>query len=255
MRSKIGLCALGLMGLFTTTMTQSNLVAQVPVSKQSSARPGNASVFSAVMQSGSDARSSAFNRDYLPIIRKIADEKLLNNNRLERYDLFELESSKLFLKKRTAQPIRVYYIAGLAGFKNSLGFAYNLAGATNPGRPFLIFPDAASSAVYPSSQVFIREGDFVDIDFGGNGWQLDFFLNPNGAGGWGNSYTWWNTKSKNSDGMQHVAALAIPNSPYLLMGFEDLPGGGDLDFNDLVFVVDIGFENNDTLIEELALPN
>jgi hypothetical protein len=32
----------------------------------------------------------------------------------------------------------------------------------------------------------------------------------------------------------------MKDSPYLVLGFEDLFGGGDRDFNDLLFVVDIG---------------
>ncbi len=32
----------------------------------------------------------------------------------------------------------------------------------------------------------------------------------------------------------------MPNSRYVMIGFEDLYGGGDLDYNDLLFVVDIG---------------
>ena len=51
----------------------------------------------------------------------------------------------------------------------------------------------------------------------------------------------------NPDGIQHVAAFAVEDSPYLMIGFEDLYMGGDLDFNDLLFAVDIG----ETNIEEL----
>ena len=38
-------------------------------------------------------------------------------------------------------------------------------------------------------------------------------------------------------------ALADPDSPYLLIGIEDLPGGGDEDYNDLVLALDIGAGN------------
>ena len=33
------------------------------------------------------------------------------------------------------------------------------------------------------------------------------------------------------------------NSPYLVMSFEDMAGGGDRDYNDVVFAVDIGAIN------------
>ncbi len=51
---------------------------------------------------------------------------------------------------------------------------------------------------------------------------------------------------ENPDGIQHFVSLAVTalaDSPYLLIGVEDLRGGGDQDYNDLVFVLDIGAEN------------
>jgi hypothetical protein len=46
----------------------------------------------------------------------------------------------------------------------------------------------------------------------------------------------------------------MPDSPYVLVGFEDIVGGGDLDYNDALFVVDIGIENASNLINESTLP-
>ena len=40
----------------------------------------------------------------------------------------------------------------------------------------------------------------------------------------------------------------MADSPYLVIGVEDLYGGGDEDYNDLVFAVDIGYENIASLI-------
>ena len=42
--------------------------------------------------------------------------------------------------------------------------------------------------------------------------------------------------SRNSDGLVHAKILALGNGRYQL-GFEDLKGGGDLDFNDVIFEV------------------
>ena len=41
--------------------------------------------------------------------------------------------------------------------------------------------------------------------------------------------------------MSHPSA--VEGSPYLILGFEDLYNGGDKDYNDLVFAVDIGATN------------
>jgi hypothetical protein len=40
-----------------------------------------------------------------------------------------------------------------------------------------------------------------------------------------------------------LAVRTVVGSPFLLIGVEDLFGGGDQDYNDLVFAVDIGAEN------------
>ena len=51
--------------------------------------------------------------------------------------------------------------------------------------------------------------------------------------------------SLNPDGINHVVSFAYlaKDSPYLILGFEDLLGGGDRDFNDLLFAVDVGAIN------------
>lgn len=123
----------------------------------------------------------------------------------------------------------------------------------------MIFPNASIGTGRRTIDIPLREGDFVDIGVGGNGWQLDFFLISNGFRLWRDSNQtntnlgWlWNDKSKNSDGLQHVVAFALPDSPYILVGFEDILGGGDLDYNDALFVVDVGIENVDVLTDNPA---
>lgn len=69
------------------------------------------------------------------------------------------------------------------------------------------------------------------------GTQLDFFLIANGANGGTTTYSTDATTSP--DGLTHAISWAPADSPYLLIGFEDLLGGGDGDFNDLLFAVAI----------------
>jgi hypothetical protein len=40
-----------------------------------------------------------------------------------------------------------------------------------------------------------------------------------------------------------MIAFFPDNSQYIIIGFEDLYGGGDMDCNDLMFVVDVGVNN------------
>lgn len=232
----------------------SGVNAQTPKDRQSPSRPGNVPVFSPVMKSASDARSREFNTNFLPGVKKIAEENLGEGKQLARYDMLQLESSKLILKQQTDQPIRVYYITGISGCQNTLGFSYNLAGATKAGAPYLIFPTTANLTYHSPNSVYLTEGDFVDIENGGNGWQLDFFMIVNGGVGQ-SDWWWWNTSKRNRDALQHIVTFAIPDSPFLMLGFDDAPGGGDRDFNDLVIVVDVGKENTGLFIDDIALPN
>jgi hypothetical protein len=115
----------------------------------------------------------------------------------------------------------------------------------------LIFPDASSPLAFfdpaadaaRSSTAPLLPGDFVDLGRFDAGTQLDFFLIANGAAGGTTTYS--TQTSLNADGIDHVVAFAygLKDSPYILLGFEDLYGGGDQDYNDLLFAVDIGRMN------------
>ncbi len=112
----------------------------------------------------------------------------------------------------------------------------------------LIFPNASSPVAFfdpsanaaRSSTAPLSPGDFVDLGRFEAGTQLDFFLIANGAAGGTTTYS--TQASLNADGIDHVVAFAygLKDSPYIILGFEDLYGGGDQDYNDLLFAVDIG---------------
>ena len=77
---------------------------------------------------------------------------------------------------------------------------------------------------------------------------LNFFLIADGANGGSN--VWSTQHSANKDGLVHAVAYTLPGTPYLLIGFEDLYGGGDRDYNDILFTLDIGKGN----VEHLSGP-
>ena len=99
------------------------------------------------------------------------------------------------------------------------------------------------STVKRTSNEPLLPGDFVNLGKMEGGTLLDFFIVANGAKG--GKTTFSTQKSVNPDGINHVVsfAFAMKDSPYLVLGFEDLMGGGDRDFNDLIFAVDIGAVN------------
>ena len=234
--------------VFFTTASWSH--AGTPASPQATPVPLNLPVIGNVQVTGSDSRAALFNSQWLASFRTIINNNLSEQVVFTNATGFQLDSSKLFLRQEAVETIRVYFLAEGAGYRNTLGFAFTPAGSSTPGTPRVIFPNASIGTGNRTVNEPIREGDFVDLGKGGNGWQLDFFLISDGFNKWRNSnqtntnLTWlWNDISKNSDGLQHVVAFAMPNSPYILVGFEDIVGGGDLDYNDALFVVDIGMEN------------
>ncbi len=84
------------------------------------------------------------------------------------------------------------------------------------------------------------------------GANLDFFLISDGARKGTNVFS--ANVSANQDRFSHAVAFAQTNNPFLLIGFEDLYGGGDKDFNDLLFAVDVGTKNWQALIGLAGVP-
>ena len=98
------------------------------------------------------------------------------------------------------------------------------------------------------------QGDWVQLPTVKAGQQLAFciYSNENSSGTPGNVF--YNGTSNNPDNFQHMIAFFPDNSQYLIIGFEDMYGGGDQDCNDLMFVVDIGPQNALALRNPSSLP-
>ncbi len=221
---------------------------------QSTDRPFGLKLWDRVQLTGSDARSVDFNQNYLPYFLEIIDTRLNEANEFTTREGFRLDESRLFLRKASNRPIRVYFVNEGAGYHNTLGLSKTLAGSPTMGQGKLLFPDASFRGTYSKSARTenepLRVGDFVELDSGAPGQQLDFFLIANGANG--GQDIWFNDTARNWDGVQHVVAFLMPNSPYVLLGFEDLPNGGDKDYNDCLFVLDIGVENVANLFNDFS---
>lgn len=221
---------------------------------QSTDRPFGFQIWDRVQLTGSDSRAVDFNQNYLPYFLEIINTRLNESNEFTTREGFRLDESRLFLRKASDRPIRVYFVNEGAGYHNTLGLSKTLAGSPTMGQGKLLFPDASFRGTYSTAARTeyepLRVGDFVELDLGAPGQQLDFFLIANGASGGQN--VWFNDTSRNWDGLQHVVAFLMPDSPYVLIGFEDLPNGGDKDYNDCLFVVDIGIENVENLFNDFS---
>jgi hypothetical protein len=226
---------------------------------QSAARPFNLVIDGPVYLAGSDARSAEFQANELPAMMKTINANLSEKAALPSIASKSLDPSKLILS--TDSQVRIYFLGEGAGYHNSLG--YNTTGTgVKAGSPELIFPDASSTRTIQSytastPQASIRTkgepllaGDFVDLGTLKAGQKLDFFMIADGANKANLSQVWTANKLLNSDGLQHMASFAVKDSAYLLLSFEDMAGGGDKDYNDLVFAVEIGVAN----VQALANP-
>ncbi|MDB6071727.1 MAG: hypothetical protein JWL81_2898 [Verrucomicrobiales bacterium] len=223
-----------------------------PIKYQSDARPFGLNIVDKVMGAGTDKESEIFQKEVLPGLTKFLQGTLGESSKVDD-SRHTLDSSKLFLK--TTSDVRVYFLGEGAGFQNTLGFDTSGEKGNEKGinkeTAELIFPNASSNvSTYDpnkipraSSNAPLTPGDFVNLGRIAGGTLLDFFLIADGASGGKTVFS--TNRSVNADGINHVVAFAyqVASSPYLIIGFEDLLGGGDRDFNDLLFAVDIGAAN------------
>ena len=110
----------------------------------------------------------------------------------------------------------------------------------------------------------LKLGDGVKVGEIKGGSQLDFFLRADGLNRKAKATVFGTQTALNADGLQHLVAYGV-GKKYLLLGFEDLYGakgatGGknensDRDFNDAVFVVDIGEKNLEALVKPVPEPS
>lgn len=230
----------------TNSVIDSSVI-DVPVASevQSTRRAYSLDTVGNVMIGGSDTASSDFQNNQLPDIAIAVQQDLSEFQGVENAAAMATDPSQL--KLVTDASVRVYFVTEGAGYHNALGFNTESQGVDD-GDPLLIFPDASSSVSLlhqdddpnRSSRMPLLPGDFVDLGTMTAGSQLDFFLIAQGMTG---RPVYGTDETVNPDGIQHVVTLALEDSALLIMGFEDLWGGGDRDFNDLVIAIDIGKEN------------
>jgi Domain of unknown function (DUF4114)/PEP-CTERM motif len=177
----------------------------------------------------------------------------------------QVDLSKLQLK--FDHDVNVFFIGETAGgYRNRLDFSATgstvasgkIFGDTscNTGdKNFLNFSkfcpnanDPLADKVAPDKPLNI--GDWTNIGSMKAGTKLDFLLLANDINGGisgtdknGNTVkgVWSLNQALNPDGLQHAVSYFYKD--YLILGYEDLWGGGDKDYNDTVFAIDIGAAN------------
>jgi hypothetical protein len=216
---------------------------------QSTVRPLGLDIVDRVGLAGSDAASANFQNRILPTLQPLVNQNLAGIEPGAEFNNF-VALDPGALKLAVAADVRAYFVGEDTGYHNSLGFTTG-GGGLDTGNPLLIFPDATMPSNYGSSSNAKRTptaplfpGDFVNLGNLAAGTELDFFLIANGDNNGENIF--WTDSSMNPDGTNRSVALvsfAQANSPYVLIGFEDLIGGGGRDYTDVLFAVYVGEEN------------
>jgi Domain of unknown function (DUF4114)/PEP-CTERM motif len=165
-------------------------------------------------------------------------------------NIFQLDPAKLNLKYD--HEVKVHFLSEGAMFRNQLGVT--ATGTTNIDDTILFDdiscldkscstvtryrkPEISSSTIEKGG---LSAGEFVSLGNVKAGTTLDFWLNADGYLK-SNPTRWSTDASKNKDGLQHV--MAYEYGDYLVLAWEDLKNGGDMDYNDAIFAIDIGQAN------------
>ena len=229
-----------LTGLFATTMAVAGVVAQ--------ALPAAAFSWNNTWTQSKIYSKSETGFNDTPFQKFVQAEglKIANSGQ------FQLDPSKLKLKY--AHDVSAYFVNEGAGYRNQL--AYEATGATQ--RSGLMFNDISSTeSVGNWGGDALKLGDGVKLGSFAAGTQLDFWLRADGLNRGAGSNIFGTQTAFNADKLQHAVAYAFDK--YLMIGFEDLYGDlyasgqdaatglwnehSDRDFNDAIFVVDIGEAN------------
>jgi hypothetical protein len=214
--------------------------AQTQSGYQSPARPYNLDIVSPVMLAGSDPQAQKFQSDILPSLIGIQNRNLFQTFKFN--DWANLNTNPSLLTLSDDATVRAYFVGENAGFRNSIGFSTKVGAPTDPTAK-LIFPDFSGETNASGDKNLLRNdkrplvsGDFVDIGLFPFNQKLDFFLIADGANGGRRFFS--TDHSLNGDGLFHSVFFKNGNSNYLVIGFEDIWGGGDKDFNDTIFVLE-----------------
>jgi hypothetical protein len=211
---------------------------------------------SKVYIAGSDTLSASYSTNQTAFM-SIITSKLQEGVAFTGAGLNQLDPTRLYFLFDYAP--RCYWIYGYAGYVD--GFGVTVATVSAPtsspltGTSYTCMPDVHWNGYNTRTTTYpVAQGDFVQLPTVKAGQQLGFFIysNENSSGNAGNIF--YNGASNNADGFQHMIAFFPSNSQYIIIGFEDMYGGGDKDCNDVMFVVDIGPNNAAALANAATLP-
>ncbi len=226
---------------------------------QAPQRPFSMTPLAPVKSAGSDLRAFLFKWLDLPRLIKMADKEYNRQAVLDHFETLKFDPARLML--RESSEVRVYFIGEGSGYADAL--CVNIEGVgLDDGVPKLLFPNANTKTPLDAAARLIRKrwifgqwwfgerseaepllpGDFVDLGSVPAGKTLSFILAVNGE----DAYT--PVAERNPDKKAHMVGMAVEDSPYVLISFEDMFDLGDSDFEDAVFAVELSNGNVEALL-------
>ncbi len=146
--------------------------------------------------------------------------------------------------------VNVHFVSEGAGYKNSLG--WYIEGRENPRlseNRTIIWENASGTGnVGYTGGGDLSIGDNISLGLIEEGTTLGFFLTANGYYTGPSGHTFFTNSIYNPDSLDHVISSVLPDLGLIALGFEDIYGGGDNDYNDLIIAIDVGTTNAQHLI-------
>jgi hypothetical protein len=209
---------------------------------QSFSRPFGLEIVDKVQTAGSDDASTSF-KAALPGLQDYLKRIMPEGQRIN-------QGSQLFdptkLKLTTDSEVRAYFISEGTAASHALGF--NVVGSGESKDAGIIFGNASSGSSRTESTP-LQAGDFVNLGSFKAGQKLDFFVMAQDLGDDEDKKGGKNddNSSEGKDHLKSVVSFATVYGSYLVIGFEELIGKSDRDFNDLLFAIDLSSINTAAL--------
>jgi hypothetical protein len=170
-------------------------------------------------------------------------------------NLWLIDSSQLFILNDYAP--RIAFINEGAGYQSPI--TLTASGATS-GSVTVFENLSGSNSILPSRNAPLQLGDWVQLSTISGGTQLQLSVTPNGVFNPGASPLSTDaslnpTYPQNPNSPVFWVAYADPQAtnPLLILGYEDIAGGGDNDFNDGLLAIDLGADNLNEILNTAYL--
>ncbi|MBF9018790.1 MULTISPECIES: DUF4114 domain-containing protein [unclassified Oceanispirochaeta] len=127
------------------------------------------------------------------------------------------------------------FIGEGAGYRNRAGyFLFGDLEEPLPGTMSVIYENASMAG----SGGQLMPGDTAPVGIFNSDNNIGFWLQSNGYSNPSSPY-YYTFDNSNSDSLRHAAIFSDIERERIIIGWEDLPGGGDKDYNDVLFALDI----------------